>query len=400
MKINNIKFLPATNAFADVCSQATGNAVVGMIVAAAAGNGDEPAPPTPTGPIDNVVVQTREYDNYFEIRALVTINQTFFQEHCGTDDFFLITLKDSNGVPIEQIPEYYSISGYFDYECASNVSDCLYGGEGSIGEFPEGGIYDISIKTVNQETWEEETIYEGSGNWTYEESFYFKNFSITKECSDYTIDATSGGLTGQSDIYVVDADQLFSCYLKPIEDGTTWVIDTTREYSFPEETDVFGGTVDATSDWFEGTVSTSWIITDKSATRFIASAQGYRNNSTVMNGNIDSNISFKVFGCVMGCSVYKSGVIHMATNGVGMRFNIANGYTVTGFKLKAVSGYTPNLKYQVGEEEAADMSYSDLAYSASNINATSTFSFYIDDENNRSLEIKEIKVYYCKEPQE
>lgn len=402
MKLNDIKFVPATNAFGDVYGKATGVPFIGEMMVAAAGNGGEP---TPTGPIDNVVVQTKEYDDNFEINAIVTINQTFFQEHCGTNDFFQITLKDSNGVPIEQIPEYDPIYGYFDYECVSNVSYCPYSGEGNLGEFPEGGIYDISIKTYNQETWEEETIYEGSGNWTYEETFYFKHFKVTRECSgDYTIDATSGGLTGQSDIYVVDTNQLFSCYLKPIEDGTTWVLDTTREYSFPEEADFFGGTVDATSDWFEGTVLSTWSFEDKSATRFIAARQNYRNGQSVESGNIDENISFQTFGCGMitSCTHYtlEDRAINIRNNGVGMSFNIANGYTVNGIKLKAVSGYTPNVKFQVGEEEAVDMSYSDLVYSVSNINATSTLKFYNDDDLEIPvLGITEIKVYYCKDPQ-
>lgn len=402
MDINKIKYLPKTNAFGDVYAKATGMPFVGEMMAAAAGNGGEP---TPTGPIDNVVVQTKEYDNNFEIDTFVTINQTFFQERCGTETFFQITLKDSSGVPIEQIPEYDPIYGNFDYECASNVSVYNSFGDGSLGEFPEGGIYDISIKTYNQETWEEETIYEGSGNWTYEETFNFKHFIMTRECSgDYTIDATSAGLTGQSDIYVVDTNQIFSCYLKPIGDGTTWVLDTTREYSFPEDVDVFGGNVDATSDWFEGTVEGVWSFEDKSATRFIAARQNYRNGQSVESGNIDENISFQIFGCssITGCSHYAMSdrAINIRNNGVGMIFNIANGYTVNGIKLKAVSGYTPNVKYQVGEEEAADMSYSDLVYSVSNINATSTLKFYTDDDLEIPiLKITEIKVYYCKEPQ-
>lgn len=47
MKINDIKYLPKTNAFGDVYAKATGMPFVGEMMVAAAGNGGEPTPPTP-----------------------------------------------------------------------------------------------------------------------------------------------------------------------------------------------------------------------------------------------------------------------------------------------------------------------------------------------------------------
>ena len=44
MKLNDIKFLPKANAFADVYAKATGMPFVGEMMVAAAGNGSEPAP--------------------------------------------------------------------------------------------------------------------------------------------------------------------------------------------------------------------------------------------------------------------------------------------------------------------------------------------------------------------
>lgn len=48
MKLNDVKFLPATNAVADVYTKATGMPIVGEMMVAAAGQGGEPTPPTPT----------------------------------------------------------------------------------------------------------------------------------------------------------------------------------------------------------------------------------------------------------------------------------------------------------------------------------------------------------------
>jgi len=48
MKLNDVKFLPATNAVADVYTKATGLPIVGEMMVAAAGQGGEPTPPTPT----------------------------------------------------------------------------------------------------------------------------------------------------------------------------------------------------------------------------------------------------------------------------------------------------------------------------------------------------------------
>lgn len=48
MDINKIKYLPKTNAFGDVYTKATGMPFVGEMMVAAAGNGGEPTPPTPT----------------------------------------------------------------------------------------------------------------------------------------------------------------------------------------------------------------------------------------------------------------------------------------------------------------------------------------------------------------
>ena len=44
MKLNDIKFTPKSNAFAEVYGKATGMPFVGELVAAAAGNGGEPTP--------------------------------------------------------------------------------------------------------------------------------------------------------------------------------------------------------------------------------------------------------------------------------------------------------------------------------------------------------------------
>lgn len=47
MELNDIKFLPKANAFADVYGKATGIPFIGEMMVAAAGNGGEPVPPQP-----------------------------------------------------------------------------------------------------------------------------------------------------------------------------------------------------------------------------------------------------------------------------------------------------------------------------------------------------------------
>ena len=50
MKLNEIKYLPKSNAVADVYTKATGMPIVGEMMVAAAGQGGEPTPPTPPTP--------------------------------------------------------------------------------------------------------------------------------------------------------------------------------------------------------------------------------------------------------------------------------------------------------------------------------------------------------------
>ena len=66
MKMNDIKFVPATNAFADVYGKATGVPFIGEMMAAAAGNGGEPTPPTPVpGEFGELqIYRTAEVPNY------------------------------------------------------------------------------------------------------------------------------------------------------------------------------------------------------------------------------------------------------------------------------------------------------------------------------------------------
>lgn len=161
MDINKIKFVPQANAFSDVYAKATGMPFVGEMMAAAAGNGGEPTPPTPSV-VESVTVfgeqEEDEFNRYYDICALVTFSQDFVSEYCKTFPSFTIEIKDSSNTTICEL------WGAL-YECETKVFDACTSGTGTLPTLPESGNYSIVVTTES----ESETIYEGTGTWTNED---------------------------------------------------------------------------------------------------------------------------------------------------------------------------------------------------------------------------------------
>lgn len=155
MKLNEIKFTPKSNAFADVYSKATGMPFVGEMMVAAAGNGGEPTPPTPSV-VESVTVYEQQLDELaYGIYGTVTFNQDFVSENCGHYSELILDIKDSSNTTICEIWCNFG-------DCETNVYYPSFSDVGTLPTLPESGNYSIVA------TKESETIYEGTGTWTYQ----------------------------------------------------------------------------------------------------------------------------------------------------------------------------------------------------------------------------------------
>lgn len=158
MKLNDIKFVPATNAFGDVYGKTTGVPFIGEMMAAAAGNGGEPTPPTPSV-VESVTVYGTQDGDFWEIDGTVTFNQDFVTENCDGEisTEFTLTIKDSSNTTICELWQEF-------YDCETNVFVANLSDEGTLPTLPESGNYSIVVtKGIPSET-----IYEGTGTWTYQ----------------------------------------------------------------------------------------------------------------------------------------------------------------------------------------------------------------------------------------
>lgn len=146
MKLNEIKYLPATNAVGKVYADATGMPFVGELMCAAAGNGGEPTPPTPSV-VESVTVQMTD-----SLVCSITVDSIWFYEHLGNNPVLLydVTLKNLNNEVILQ-----NRAVAYEPTALTGVST----NEPIV--LSETGEYEIQIKDVN-----ESTLYEGTGTWT------------------------------------------------------------------------------------------------------------------------------------------------------------------------------------------------------------------------------------------
>lgn len=160
MKLNEIKFTPKSNAFADVYSKATGMPFVGEMMVAAAGNGGEPTPPTPSV-VESVTVYGQQLDvTAYGIYGTVTFNQDFVSENCGHYADLTVDIKDSSNTTICEL------FGNFG-DCETNVYYPSFSDGGTLPTLPESGNYSIVVSTNDYEH-DPVVIYEGTGTWTYQ----------------------------------------------------------------------------------------------------------------------------------------------------------------------------------------------------------------------------------------
>jgi hypothetical protein len=143
----------------------------------------------------------------------------------------------------------------------------------------------------------------------------------------------------------------------------------------------------------------------QSPVTFVFADQGYTNAQVLTSGSIDNNISFT---CAQGSSTtagpayYDSGTalrFYYSSNGNGqgneMTLTPAPGYAITGVEITtASSSNNPTIKYEVDNGAAVEAAYSNLVYTISNVNATSSLKFYNAHTTSKQLRATQIKVYY------
>ena len=143
----------------------------------------------------------------------------------------------------------------------------------------------------------------------------------------------------------------------------------------------------------------------QSPVTFVFADQGYTNAQVLTSGSIDNNISFT---CAQGSSstagpaYYDSGTalrFYYSSNGNGqgneMTLTPAPGYAITGVEITtASSSNNPTIKYEVDNGAAVEAAYSNLVYTISNVNATSSLKFYNAHTTSKQLRATQIKVYY------
>lgn len=141
----------------------------------------------------------------------------------------------------------------------------------------------------------------------------------------------------------------------------------------------------------------------QSPVTFVFADQGYSNAQVITSGSIDNNISFT---CAQGNSTtagpayYDSGTnlrFYYSSDGHGSEMTLtpAPGYAITGLEITTSgSSYNPTVKYEVDNGAAAEAAYSNLVYTISNVNATSSLKFYNANTSSKQLRATQIKVYY------
>ena len=132
----------------------------------------------------------------------------------------------------------------------------------------------------------------------------------------------------------------------------------------------------------------------QSPVTFVFADQGYSNAQVITSGSIDNNISFT---CAQGNSTtagpayYDSGTnlrFYYSSDGHGSEMTLtpAPGYAITGLEITTSgSSYNPTVKYEVDNGAAAEAAYSNLVYTISNVNATSSLKFYNANTSSKQL---------------
>lgn len=168
MDINKIKFVPKANAFSDVYAKVTGMPFVGeMMVAAAAQDGGEPTPPTPSVVesvtfyavqntpsecLDVVGYETSCYTTY----TTLTLNQSWYNENINDIGQINVFINDDNDQDIY-------ICIFFPVSSLTNVFVDEGADEGTLQEMLESGPYNITVYSKDLTP-----LYEGTGTWTYQ----------------------------------------------------------------------------------------------------------------------------------------------------------------------------------------------------------------------------------------
>lgn len=163
MKLNQVKYLPKTNAIADVYSKATGMPIVGELMAAAAGLSDEPTPepePEPTGsPIESVTLRCWVGDDYgVYVRVAEWFDEEYADQLAAGKVAYTTKILDANGNVIVNEPYLKELlCPRSDEECFGLIID--------VNTLPtETGRYEFYIWTDNPS--EDPADFWVTGEWT------------------------------------------------------------------------------------------------------------------------------------------------------------------------------------------------------------------------------------------
>lgn len=192
MDINKIKFVPKANAFAEVYGKATGVPFIGELVAAAAGNGGEPTPPTPSVvesvtfyAVQNTPSECMDFGyegSCYGTYITLTLNQSWLNENINDIGQINVLINDDNDQNID--------TGIFYLDSSTNVFYSESVIDGTLQEMPESGPYNITVYS-NDLT----PLYEGTGTWTYEEPPVVESVTVTarqnstSECQMYGMES-------------------------------------------------------------------------------------------------------------------------------------------------------------------------------------------------------------------
>ena len=140
---------------------------------------------------------------------------------------------------------------------------------------------------------------------------------------------------------------------------------------------------------------------------FVMGEQGWSNSQTIGSGSFDANFSYNSGtgddAASEGPKYYDSGSnvrFYAKKNGTGygnwMEIIPASGITITGIELTSTNNYVPAVKYNIDNGADVDMPVSGIVYSATGINATTSFKFRnaITGNSNTQIRLTQIKVTY------
>ena len=167
MKLNQVKFIPKTNAVADVYTEATGMPIIGELMAVAAGNGE-------SNPFKNVVLNITDKYGDGNGRYVLTFNG-------NTDAEMSFTLYGENDFELS--------AGSFSPNTSTKYDTLFYDRVyNNIMEFPNGGTYEVLIIET------EETY---SGKWTLNDATANCENTEFPSVEDIQVEETEDGWVGR-----------------------------------------------------------------------------------------------------------------------------------------------------------------------------------------------------------